>query len=340
MNKWYLEQASENNSIVISSRIRLARNIIDFPFESKITDEQQKALCDMVKGALENINIGENQLSFIEPEKLKDYQLAELVENHVISPDFVADTKDKLLALSESNDISIMVSEEDHIRIQTLKNGLNLEAAFELADRIDNVLDSSLNYAYSEKLGFLTACPTNLGTGLRASVMMHLPALTKAGYINTLSSTISKFGLTIRGIYGEGTKAKGNIYQISNQITLGITEKEAIENLNSIILQIIKQEENARQSVFANEDILKDQIFRSIGALKYSHIMTSDEAISHISNLRLGISMNIVKDIPITTVNKLSAVVGSGSICNLADNLLSPAERDKKRSDVIKEILN
>lgn len=339
MLKWYLEDGNQNE-IIISSRIRLARNLTDFPFVSKITPQQQSALCTKVKNSLENLNLGDNRLNFIEPEKLPDYKLAALVENHVISPDFANDPKNKLLVLSQSNDISIMVSEEDHLRIQTLKNGFDLPGALGLADMIDNVLDSSLSYAYSEKLGFLTACPTNLGTGLRASVMLHLPALSAGGYINRLSSTISKFGLTIRGIYGEGSRAKGNIYQISNQITLGITEKEAIENLSNIVSQIVKQEESARKSVFSDKDKLNDSILRSVGAMKYAVLMTSDEAMNHISNLRLGICLGIISDIPLKAVNELMSAAGSGSICSAAGQLLSPELRDKKRSEEIKRILN
>ncbi len=339
MRKWYLNNPDESG-IILSSRIRLARNVTDYPFMSRITPEQQKSLCAQVKSALANINLGENKLKFIEPETLSDYELASMVENHVISPDFANSPVGKLLILSESDDISIMVSEEDHIRIQTLKSGLDLKGALELADMIDNVLDNSLNYAYSDKLGFLTACLTNLGTGLRASVMLHLPALTAAGYINKLSATISKFGLTIRGIYGEGSKAKGGIYQISNQITLGITEKEAVDNLNNIVAQVIKQEQNARETIFKDKDKLKDSVLRSVGALKYAVLMSGDEAMQHISNLRLGISMGLVDGISPSAMNELGAIIGSGSICTAARELLAPEQRDKKRAEEIKRILS
>ena len=265
MIKWYQSEGPDNG-IVLSSRIRLARNLVDFPFHSKISFEQREHLNEKVASALKNINLGDNKLRFLKLNELSQLKRYSLVEQHEISREFAAEPEHRMLVLSEDHAISIMVNEEDHLRIQVMTNGLDLRKAYRLCDQIDDVLDETLTYAFDEKLGYLTSCPTNLGTGLRASVMMHLPALEQTGLISKLTSTINKLGLTIRGTYGEGSSVIGSIYQISNQITLGITEQDAIQNLESVARQIIESEEKARESL-KNQDSrrLEDVVFRSLG---------------------------------------------------------------------------
>ena len=230
-----------------------------------------------------------------------------------------------------------MVGEEDHIRIQVMRPGLELNEALKTADMLDNVLDETLDYAFSEQLGFLTACPTNLGTGLRASVMLHLPALEQAGAINQLANTISKLGLTIRGTYGEGSDAKGAAYQISNQITLGISEEMAVQNLQSVVLQVIEQEKKARKAVWPNTVTLEDAVWRSLGILKNARIMSGKEAVERLSLLRLGVSMGILKTVSIQTLNALSAQTGAGTLCRDSREMLSPEQRDIKRAALLRE---
>ncbi len=339
MIKWYQTQGPDNG-IVLSSRIRLARNIVDFPFHSKISFEQREQLNQKVAAALENINLGENKLRFYKLDELSQLKRYSLVEQHEISREFAAKPEHRMLVLSEDHSISIMVNEEDHLRIQVITNGLDLAKAYQLCNQIDDVLDETLTYAFDEKLGYLTSCPTNLGTGLRASVMMHLPALEQTGLISQLTSTINKLGLTIRGTYGEGSSVIGSIYQISNQITLGITEQDAIQNLESVARQIIESEEKARENL-RNQDSrqLEDIVFRSLGTLKYARLLSGNDFFKAVSNVRLGVSMGIIPDLSYTKLNELMNLTGTATICDRAGKQLPPEERDYVRSAVIREKL-
>lgn len=339
MLKWYETQA-EDNDIVLSSRIRLARNVVDFPFNSKITQEQREKLNHQVKEALQKLNLGENKLIYANMDDLNEIKRYSLVEKHIVSREFIADTRQRMLALSEDESISIMVNEEDHLRIQVMANGLNLEKAFSLCSMIDDVLDETLTYAFDEKLGYLTSCPTNLGTGLRASVMMHLPALEKSGLISKLTGTIGKLGLTIRGTYGEGSNVLGSIYQISNQITLGITEQDAIQNLESVAKQIIQSEKHARENLTKNPHQLEDAVFRSLGTLKYGRMISGNEFFGLVSNVRLGVSEGLIQDVSLKTLNQLMNLTGTASVCELAGKELSAEERDYLRSKIIREKLS
>lgn len=342
MNKWY-ESAESNSDIVLSSRIRLARNLSKYPFCGRMTPEQARALDSEVKQALEKINLGENSFDFIQMGKLSRNEGLSMVEHHVISPDFLEKDPGRMAALSKDSSISVMVNEEDHIRIQVLAAGLNLEQALETANRIDDVMDESLEYAFDDQLGFLTACPSNLGTGLRASVMVHVPALEQAGALNKLAGTISKLGLTIRGTYGEGSKAQGAIYQISNQITLGISEEQAIKNLHSIVMQVAEKEKEARKALVSSGKFV-DRIYRCYGTLKYARLVSSEEFYDLISYVRIGISERVLPEeilgkINLKDLNALLFRVGSATICKEAGSDLAPEQRDKIRAKMIQEVL-
>lgn len=339
MIKWYQSEGPDNG-IVLSSRIRLARNLVDFPFHSKISFEQREHLNEKVASALKNINLGENKLRFLKLNELSQLKRYSLVEQHEISREFAAEPEHRMLVLSEDHAISIMVNEEDHLRIQVMTNGLDLRKAYRLCDQIDDVLDETLTYAFDEKLGYLTSCPTNLGTGLRASVMMHLPALEQTGLISKLTSTINKLGLTIRGTYGEGSSVIGSIYQISNQITLGITEQDAIQNLESVARQIIESEEKARESL-KNQDSrrLEDVVFRSLGTLKYARLLSGNDFFKAVSNVRLGVSMGIIPGLSYTKLNELMNLTGTATICEVAGKQLPPEERDYTRGAVVRQKL-
>lgn len=337
--KWY-EQSAQQDDIVISTRVRFARNLKNFPFKDKISHIQQLALNNSVRLALENANLGDNGFEFIYLEDLSDLQQLSLVEKHIVSHNFIEEPKNKTVALTRDYGISIMINEEDHIRIQALSSGLNLKQAFEVCNHVDDLLSEQLDYAFDEKLGYLTVCPTNLGTGLRASVMLHLPALERAQIIPQLISTVSKLGLTIRGTYGEGTRAIGSTYQLSNQITLGLSEQTAIENLENVILQIIDSEKITRKEVIKNNVDVVDEICRSYGILKHSILMSSSEFNDHISNVRLGISEKIIKDVRISTVNELLNLIGTASICIHDDKLYSAKERDFNRAKLVRSRLN
>ncbi len=339
MTKWYQTQG-EYSDIVLSSRIRLARNIKNIPFNNKLTSEQRKQINKSVKQALANINLGDNKLKFIDMSSLSDFERYELVEKHSISIEFAKNPKDRMLVLSEDLGISIMVNEEDHIRIQVLNSGLELNKAYEICNMLDDVINEVLPYAYDEKLGYLTSCPSNLGTGLRASVMLHLPGLESTGLISRLSSAVSKLGLTIRGTYGEGSKVLGSVYQLSNQITLGITEKSAIENLQNVVMQVIESEKRAQEMLAKDKTALEDKVYRSLGTLKYARVMSSKELVENISNVRLGVCMGIIKDVPINILNELTMTTGTAGICAMENKELSPAQRDLIRAKTVREKLN
>ena len=339
MSKWY-EAKAPHEDIVISSRIRLARNLSDFPFESRMTDEQRRQLSEKVKQALSHVTVSGETLQFTEMDSLEEIKRYAMVERHEVSKEFIKDPTHRLLGYSKDESVSIMVNEEDHLRIQVMASGLNLTSAYQQCNKIDDVLDSELDYAFNERLGYLTTCPTNLGTGLRASVMVHLPALEKSGLMNQLTATVNKLGLTIRGTYGEGSKVLGSIYQISNQITLGITEKDAIQNLESIVLQVIESDKRARDCLLAEKRRLEDVVFRSLGVLRYARLLSSREFFEEISNVRLGVSLGLIHDVEISRINRMMALTGSASICEREGRELSPEDRDFVRANTVRTYIS
>ena len=260
MSKWYIG-AGEQSDIVVSTRIRLARNIGEYPFPNKLNTKSRMELNKVIKEALESDN--KYSLNFIEMRTLARFEAASMAERHIISPEFASDSDGRALILSPEEDISIMLNEEDHIRLQVMKSGFALDEAYSVANDIDDMLGAKFDFAFDERIGFLTQCPTNLGTGMRASVMLHLPALTLSGQIHKLINTISKLGLTFRGAFGEGTNAVGDMYQLSNQITLGISEEFAIKNLKAITLQLCEQERNAREEMLKDLGT-EDRIFKAL----------------------------------------------------------------------------
>ena len=297
---WYNEIGNEFDT-VLSSRIRFARNLCGYPFEGKLSHEGAKEIIEKVDSALCTQGFSRHDLL----EKTAT-EAASLVEKHYISREFATKKSPHTFLINENTSASVMICEEDHIRLQTILPGLALTEAYEIATKYDDILDSSLDIAYDEELGYLTHCPTNLGTGMRASVMMFLPALTMAGGISSIASQLSKIGLTMRGMFGEGSESKGGIYQISNQITLGITEEDTIKKLGDIVAQINEQERKLRSSIRGEKlERLRDASLRSEGILKYAHMLSSGEFIEHFSNIRIGISLGIITDISYVTLGKL-----------------------------------
>lgn len=341
MKKWYETFNDDNNEndIVVSTRIRLARNIKNLPFKNTMSAEQKGELKKKVTAVLKTANLGENHFDFLQLDNIDEATSLSLVEKHLISRDFLADKEEKLLILSQDNSISIMVNEEDHIRIQVLSSGLDLQNAYNVCNELDNLTNEQLEYAFSPKLGFLTVCPTNLGTGLRASVMLHLKALEKVNNIGQLVKTIESFGLTIRGTFGEGTQATGSIYQLSNQVTLGLSEQTAIENLLNITNQIITAEKAARKELLIKDNSFEDEIFKSYGILKYARRLTTDEFNRYVSNIRVGISEGIITNVSSAKINKLYNMIYPATLC--ADNHkdYSTNERDSKRAEIVREAL-
>lgn len=292
MANWYsYENANEN--IVVSTRIRLARNLSGIPFPFKMTNEQREQLNLKVKKAIcESDTPFAKTLKFIDMDDIPENEIFAMVERHIISPEFATRKQKRGIILSSDESISIMIGEEDHIRIQVILGGLQLEKAYQIANEIDKLLFEKLEFAFDKDLGYLTACPTNLGTGLRASLMLHLPVLESEGEISRLSESVNKIGFTVRGMYGEGTKSEASLYQVSNQITLGLTEKEALENLKVIASQLLDRERNEWAKL--NKIKIEDMCYRALGTLKNCRLISSNEMMNLLSKIKLGVDMGII----------------------------------------------
>ena len=334
-NRWYLG-VGEQSDIVVSTRIRLARNLNEYPFPNKLNTKSRTALYNIIKDAVETDN--KFDLRFVEMKSLARFEAASMAERHIISPEFASDADGRALMISKDEDICIMLNEEDHIRIQIMKSGFALDEAYQVADEIDDLLGNKLEYAFDERIGYLTQCPTNLGTGMRASVMLHLPALTMNGQIHKLINTISKLGLTFRGAFGEGTKATGDMYQLSNQITLGISEEFAIKNLKAITLQLCANERAAREELLKSIDT-EDTIFRAYGTLKWARLLSTKELMDNLSLVRLGSVAGKIS-VPVETLNELMISMQPASINVMAQQKLDEKERDTIRATKVRNRLS
>ncbi len=333
------ETLKDVSDVVISTRIRFARNLRDYPFPCRLNDEGKRRVSSMIKDAVLNGNSAiSNRFKYIQMSELTQEEAVSLVERHLVSPEFISDRDGRGLLLLDDESVSIMINEEDHIRIQVIKADMELDETYDLADKIDTLLNERLNFAFDDKLGYLTQCPTNIGTGMRASLMMHLPALKESNAIGRISSSLSKLGLTIRGMYGEGTEPKGAIYQLSNQVSLGISESEAINNLRDIAGQLISQERDAREAMAKNIAV-QDRIYRSFGVLQYARLLSNSECMQLLSNLRFGLETNIIKNIDFDTINRLFIEAQPATLMKNIGKKLSPQERDQIRAELVRSAL-
>ena len=337
MDKWYLREGRESD-VVLSTRIRLARNLREYPFPHRLDAAAKKEVDERIRAAMFSLGgIREDEYRYIELEKLSPAQAISLAERHTISPEFASDRSGRALILNQGETVSVMLCEEDHIRLQVLCPGLDLESAYDTADKLDTALDSALGFAFDEELGYLTACPTNIGTGMRASVMLHLPALTRNGQMGRLSATVSKLGLTIRGAYGEGSSPLGDFYQLSNQVTLGISERAAIDNLKAITVQVVSQERTARESARTDAEF-EDWIWRAYGTLKNARLLSGKEFTDLISAARLGASMGILPA-AVTDVDDLLFTMQAATLNAAQGRELTARERDLLRAQQVRERL-
>ncbi len=336
----WLRGTGPNSDIVISSRIRLARNLDKIPFSHWANKKQEADILNRVKEAIFSSNYMKNGL-FLNLGELNNIDKQFLIERHLISKEHALKTNHKAVVISDKEIVSIMINEEDHLRIQVIQSGFNLIEAWRVVSKIEAEFDKRLKFAFSADWGYLTACPTNTGTGIRASVMLHLPSLVMIKQINKVLQAIAKLSLTARGFYGEGTQAVGNFFQISNQITLGQREEDIIDNLERVIKQVIEHEQNARRILLSQRrENIEDRIWRAYGTLKSAHIITSQETIELLSTLRLGIDTGIIKDITRKTVNDLFILIQPAHLQKIAGRALSPAQRDVKRASLIREKLS
>jgi len=337
--KW-LDGSGELPNIVVSSRVRLARNLSNCKFVRCLSYEKLREIISKVLGVIKDndffINYHRIDLSSVE-----ELEREVLRENHIISYEFLKNYENRLVVISEDSCISIMINEEDHIRLQCLNSGLQLNDAWDRANELDTVLDEELDYAFSPELGFLTACPTNTGTGMRASVMLHLPGLALSGDINNVLNSLSPHSLAIRGYYGEGTDFIGDLYQISNGITLGKKEEEFVETIDKITREIVQYEYDARENIFSkNRNMVEDKIYRAYGILLNNRSIDSIESVKMISLIRLGIYYKLFKGISYSEINALFVKTQPAHLQKIEGKLLNPQERDVIRSKYIRQWLN
>lgn len=333
---WYL-QSNQDSDVAKSTRIRLARNLSEFKF-NLTKKEEIEALENKVKDNLYNIGYG---LKFFKLKDIDDITKMSLVEKNLISPEFVLKRNETgSILINDDENICIMIGEEDHLRIQVFSCGLDLKNTLNLAIEIDEKIGEILGYAINKKYGYLTACPSNVGTGLRASVMVHLPALSKTKNTRKILEAISNFGINIRGVYGENTESTGDMYQISNKQTLGISEKEIIKNLNVIVEKIIEQERKARK-ILAKDDVeLEDMIYRSYGILSNCRKISSEETRELLSNIKMGTDLGILKELTDLKVQKLYLYTKPANLQKYLGEQYEAIERDIKRAEVIKKIIS
>lgn len=332
--KWYRASGTEGD-VVVSTRIRLARNLPQYPFPEGMLPAAKREVCEKVKEAL--AAAGET-FRFLDMQNVPQRDALAMVEHHLISPEFASCKEGMGLFLTDDESLSLMVCEEDHLRMQAMGAGLQPDALYERLDALDTELDRTLHFAFDDRLGYLTQCPTNLGTGMRASVMLHLPALQERGMVQQLANTVSKLGLTIRGLYGEGSRSEGALYQLSNQVSLGISERAAIENLKGIVAQIVREERAAREEA-AKEPAFADRVFRSLGILQNARLLSHDEAMKLLSNLRVGVATKTLDTVSLDTINALMNDVQPASLMTAERRDMEPAERDAARAEWVRKAL-
>ena len=338
-SKW-MHGSGPDGEIVLSSRVRLARNIREVPFPYLASDSQtedvSKQLCEASQSLKEELG----DMRFLPIKGIPPMERQVLVEKHLISPLLIKGPHNSAVLLREDEAVSVMINEEDHLRIQCLLPGLQLEQALHEANRYDDLLEEKLAYAYDEQWGYLTACPTNVGTGLRASVMVHLPALVLTKQINRVLSAIAQVGLAVRGMYGEGSEVVGNLVQISNQITLGQSEDEIVRNLYGVSRQIVEQEAQARQ-ILLNEgrDRISDRVNRAFGVLSHARLISSQEAMQLLSDVRLGIDLGLIEGVPSNILKELMVLLRPACLQMEAGRTLDSLDRNRERACLIRKRL-
>lgn len=333
---WYL-QSGKDADVAISTRVRLARNLSEFKFNLK-DKESVKLLEEKIKDIPWTVGYG---LKFFKLKDMDDITKMSLVEKNLISPEFALN-KNELgsILINDDENICIMVNEEDHLRIQVFSSGFDIENTLNLAKELDEKIGNALNYAMSEDYGYLTSCPTNVGTGLRVSVMVHLPALSKTKNIQNVLDAIANFGVNIRGIYGENSKSSSDMFQISNKQTLGITEDEIAKNIKIITEKVIEQERVARKFLIKDNLELEDKVYRSFGILKNCRKISSEETRDLLSIVKLGTDLGIIDEMTDLKVLKLYLYTKPANLQKYLGEEYDSLERDVKRAEVIKQIID
>lgn len=337
MANWYLENGKESD-VVLSTRVRLARNLEDHHFVNRCTKEQRVQIIKEIEDILPEVGY---DLKLMNLSDMDEITRKSLVEKNVISPEFATKSNPGYaIAINSEENICIMLNEEDHLIIQVFSEGLEIENSMALAIEIDQKIGKLVKYAYHDKYGYLTACLTNVGTAARVSTMVHLPALTQTGNISKALILASNFGMNIRGTYGEGTDSEGSVYQISNNQTLGTTEEEIAKSMRAITEKIVSQEREARNSLGKTGIKLENKLYRAYGLFTYSKILTSEECRELLSEIKLGTDMGIIKELDDSKVKKLWLYTKPANLQKYFGTTMTEEERDAKRTELIRQIIS
>jgi len=339
-SRWF-DPASPLSDIVVSSRIRLARNLAGHKFTTCCSVEEKTKILKTLKEVI--LSLGSlGDIFFIDIEHGSNIERDLLVERQLISRNLAAGSGPRGVVIAQNELFAAQINEEDHLRLSVLAPGLNVEKCWQRIDEIDDAIGKQITYAFSPRYGFLTACPTNLGTGIRVSVMMHLPAIKMTEQLKKLFESVRDMNLTVRGLFGEGTEAIGDFFQISNQVTLGVSEKKIVDDFQNLIIpKIVEYERIARDKLLAKDvNILDDKIARALALLKSARLISSHEAMFLLSNLRMGINMGRVKEIPIETINELFLLTQPAHLQMNNGRILNPEQRDILRAETLRAKLN
>jgi protein arginine kinase len=335
----WLRGSGPESDIVISSRIRLARNLAAFPFTNRSSAYQKAEIEQILRERIAKLEL-DPKLGYLNVPTLSTLDRQLLVERQLISRELASAEGPRGVALGPQETVSLMVNEEDHVRLQVMRSGFTLDEAWQEIDHLDDLLEQRVSYAFSEEFGYLTACPTNVGTGMRSSVMLHLPALEHTKQIEKVFRALQKIHLAVRGLYGEGSRASGHFYQISNQVTLGKAETQILNEIHGVIPQIITYERQARVSWMRdNRQGLHDKVSRAHGTLCSATMMTSEETMELLSYVRLGINLGLVDDVTIPTVNELFIHTQPAHLQKLMGASLDGEERNAARARYLRQRL-
>ena len=341
----WLRGSGPNSDIVISSRIRLARNLAEYPFISRAADADRTAIEAMLRDHITSIQESKQEsqpnIFYIDVSELERLDRQFLVERQLISREHAESEGARGVAVHDGEQFSVMINEEDHLRIQVMNSGFDLDQTWRMINRIDDTIERHVTYAYSDRLGYLTACPTNVGTGLRVSVMLHLPALVITRQIEKVFRSLQKISLAVRGLYGEGSQAMGDFYQISNQVTLGRTEEDLIKQVADVVPVMIEYERQARDFLIRDsQETLHDRVSRAYGILRTAQTISSEETMHLLSSVRMGVNLGLIRDVEIPTVNKLFIHTQPAHLQKLRGVELDTADRNVERASYLRRHLN
>ena len=340
----WLRGSGPQSDIVISSRIRLARNLADFPFIARATESDRAEIERILRGRIEALQQSGKFADtpiYLDISQLEDIDRQFLVERQLISREHAESQGARAVVIDKFERFSVMINEEDHLRIQVMNSGLDLETAWKQVNHLDDLIEERVTYAFNERLGYLTACPTNVGTGVRVSIMLHLPALVITRQIEKVFRSLQKINLAVRGLYGEGSQAQGDFYQVSNQVTLGQSEEELTKKVADVVPVLIDYERQARDFLIReSQETLHDRVSRAYGILRTAQTISSEETMHLLSSLRMGVNLGLIRDVPIPTVNKLFVHTQPAHLQKLTGMELDSSDRNIERAAYLRRHLS